>query len=239
MMHFARLLSLAVAPSTTAFRTRRLGSSQLVVTEACLGTMTWGVQNTEAEAHEQLDFALKERGVTMVDTAELYPVPLTAPEWQAGRTEEFATYLEGAGLSNMVTCPKVYRQASASRVLTLEYLDGVSLSNLEAVKQYFPEPEVALIASLNTWVGSVLQNDWCAAAQLVSATLGAILRRRARHTTGSTPTSTPATCSRSPTDASPSSTLGSSAASRRRPPRGCSTSCAPSRSATWAASRRR
>ena len=79
MMHFARLLSLAVAPSTTAFRTRRLGSSQLVVTEACLGTMTWGVQNTEAEAHEQLDFALKERGVTMVDTAELYPVPLTAP----------------------------------------------------------------------------------------------------------------------------------------------------------------
>ena len=55
---------------------------------------------------------------------------------------------------------KTYRQASASRVLTLEYLDGVSLSNLEAVKQYFPEPEVALIASLNTWVGSVLQNDW-------------------------------------------------------------------------------
>ena len=95
MMHFARLLSLAVAPSTTAFRTRRLGSSQLVVTEACLGTMTWGVQNTEAEAHEQLDFALKERGVTMVDTAELYPVPLTAPEWQAGRTEEYiGTWLE-------------------------------------------------------------------------------------------------------------------------------------------------
>ena len=57
--------------------------------------------------------------------------------------------------------------------------------------------------------------------------------------TGSTPTSTPATCSRSPTDASLSSTLGSSGASRRRPPRGCSTSCAPSRSATWAASRRR
>ncbi len=89
---------------------------------------------------------------------------------QADRTEEFATYLEGAGLSNMVTCPKVYRQASAQRVLTLEYLDGVSLSNLEAVKQYFPEPEVALIASLNTWVGSVLQNDWCVAAQLVHAT---------------------------------------------------------------------
>ena len=79
----------------------------------------------------------------------------------------------------MVTCPKVYRQASASRVLTLEYLDGVSLSNLEAVKQYFPEPEVALIASLNTWVGSVLQNDWCAAAHFA----GAIMRNSLSHST--------------------------------------------------------
>jgi len=35
--------------------------------------MTWGVQNTEAEAHAQLDYALKERGVTFVDTAEMYP----------------------------------------------------------------------------------------------------------------------------------------------------------------------
>ena len=51
--------------------------------------MTWGVQNSEEDAHAQLDYALKERGVTMVDTAELYPVPLTAPEWQAGRTEEY------------------------------------------------------------------------------------------------------------------------------------------------------
>ena len=68
---------------------RNLGSSSLLVTEACLGTMTWGVQNTEAEAHEQLDYAIKERGVNFVDTAELYPVPVNAPEWQAGRTEEF------------------------------------------------------------------------------------------------------------------------------------------------------
>lgn len=70
-------------------RTRRLGSSDLVVTEACLGTMTWGVQNSEEEAHAQLDYAIKERGVTMVDTAEMYPVPMSAPEWRAGRTEEF------------------------------------------------------------------------------------------------------------------------------------------------------
>jgi len=77
------------------FHMRKLGSSDLKVTEPCLGTMTWGVQNSEKDAHEQLDYAIKERGVTMVDTAELYPVPLTAPEWKAGRTEEYiGTWLE-------------------------------------------------------------------------------------------------------------------------------------------------
>ena len=37
--------------------------------------MTWGVQNTEEEAFEQLDYAIKVRGVNFIDTAELYPVP--------------------------------------------------------------------------------------------------------------------------------------------------------------------
>ena len=70
-------------------QTRLLGSSSLRVTEACLGTMTWGVQNSEADAHAQLDYAIKERGINFIDTAELYPVPLSSPEWRAGRTEEY------------------------------------------------------------------------------------------------------------------------------------------------------
>jgi len=57
--------------------------------------MTWGVQNSEEDAHAQLDYAIKERGVTMVDTAEMYPVPFTAPEWVPGTTEKFiGTWLE-------------------------------------------------------------------------------------------------------------------------------------------------
>jgi aryl-alcohol dehydrogenase (NADP+) len=52
----------------------RLGASGLEVTDICLGTMTWGEQSTEAEAHAQLDWAL-ERGINFVDTAEMYPVP--------------------------------------------------------------------------------------------------------------------------------------------------------------------
>lgn len=44
---------------------------------SCLGTMTWGVQNTEAEGHEQMSYAL-DRGINFWDTAEIYPVPPTA-----------------------------------------------------------------------------------------------------------------------------------------------------------------
>ncbi len=50
-----------------------LGSSDLLVTPICLGTMTFGEQNTEADAHSQLDYAL-ERGINFIDTAEMYPV---------------------------------------------------------------------------------------------------------------------------------------------------------------------
>lgn len=53
---------------------KKLGNSPIKVSEICLGTMTWGHQNTEDEAHAQLDFAL-ERGVNFIDTAEMYAVP--------------------------------------------------------------------------------------------------------------------------------------------------------------------
>jgi aryl-alcohol dehydrogenase-like predicted oxidoreductase len=65
---------------------RRLGRTDLAVSAVCLGTMTWGQQNTEAEAHAQMDFAL-ERGVNFLDAAEMYPIP-PAAETQ-GRTEEY------------------------------------------------------------------------------------------------------------------------------------------------------
>ena len=54
--------------------TRRLGQTDLQVSEICLGTMTWGEQNTEADGHEQMDYALA-RGVNFWDVAEMYPVP--------------------------------------------------------------------------------------------------------------------------------------------------------------------
>ena len=54
-------------------KTHQLGSTDLNVSNVCLGTMTFGEQNTEADAHSQLDYAL-ERGINFIDTAEMYPV---------------------------------------------------------------------------------------------------------------------------------------------------------------------
>ena len=53
---------------------RRLGRTDLEVSALCLGSMTWGEQNTQAEGHAQLDRAI-ERGVDFIDTAEIYAIP--------------------------------------------------------------------------------------------------------------------------------------------------------------------
>ncbi|AWB65857.1 aldo/keto reductase [Saccharobesus litoralis] len=61
-----------------------LGTSGLSVSKVCLGTMTWGVQNTQADADQQLAYALN-KGVNFVDTAEMYAIPPTAETY--GKTE--------------------------------------------------------------------------------------------------------------------------------------------------------
>jgi aryl-alcohol dehydrogenase-like predicted oxidoreductase len=65
---------------------RQLARTDLKVSVICLGTMTWGQQNSEAEAHAQLDYALAQ-GVNFIDTAEMYPVPPMADT--QGRTEQY------------------------------------------------------------------------------------------------------------------------------------------------------
>lgn len=63
-----------------------LPNTDIKVSKICLGTMTWGQQNTEAEAHEQMDYAL-EKGINFFDTAEAYPVPAKGETY--GRTEKY------------------------------------------------------------------------------------------------------------------------------------------------------
>ena len=72
-----------------------LGKSGILVPEICLGTMTFGEQNTQAEGFSQLDYAL-ERGLSFWDTAEMYPVP-PKPETQGATERIIGNYLKQRG----------------------------------------------------------------------------------------------------------------------------------------------
>ncbi len=86
----------------------KLGQSELRVSEICLGTMTFGQQNTAAEAEEQLDLAV-ERGINFIDAAEMYPVPARA-ETQ-GRTESIlGDWLSRKNRDSVVVATKIAGQ---------------------------------------------------------------------------------------------------------------------------------
>ncbi|MEL6582899.1 MAG: aldo/keto reductase [Pseudomonadota bacterium] len=77
-------------------RMTKLGRTGIDVSDICLGTMTWGTQNTEAEAHAQIERAL-ERAVNFLDTAEMYPTTPPGRETQ-GLTETYiGTWLAKSG----------------------------------------------------------------------------------------------------------------------------------------------
>ncbi len=73
-----------------------LGRTDVTVSEICLGTMTWGTQNTEAEGHEQMDFAV-EQGINFFDTAELYPVTPMSEDTYGDTERVVGTWFEKRG----------------------------------------------------------------------------------------------------------------------------------------------
>ncbi len=77
-----------------------LGRTGLRVSRVCLGTMTWGEQNTEAEGHAQMDYAL-ERGINFWDTAEMYAVP-PKPETQGATERIIGTWFASRGQRDKV-----------------------------------------------------------------------------------------------------------------------------------------
>ena len=74
---------------------------------------------------------------------------------EAQNLEDFVQYLH-ATQNEHATAPKVYHQYSTTRVLTMERLYGVSLTDLDVVKQYAKDPSQVLIAAMNTWFGSLM-----------------------------------------------------------------------------------
>jgi aryl-alcohol dehydrogenase (NADP+) len=84
---------------------RTLPGTALAVSETCLGSMTWGQQNSEGEAHEQLDYAVAQ-GINFIDTAEMYPVPPNATT--QGRTESYiGTWLVRQPRKTLVIASKI------------------------------------------------------------------------------------------------------------------------------------
>jgi aryl-alcohol dehydrogenase-like predicted oxidoreductase len=115
-----------------------LGRTGISVSEICLGTMTWGSQNSEQEAHDQLDYAFSQ-GVNFIDTAELYPTTPLSPETY-GDTERFiGSWMKARGNRDKVVLaskvagsgrPYIRGGAPISRAGILEAIDN-SLSRLK------------------------------------------------------------------------------------------------------------
>ena len=141
--------------------------TNLRVSKICLGTMTWGNQNTPAEGFEQMDYAL-DAGVNFFDTAELYPVPATADtyadterimgDWFAARNNRdqvvLATKIAGPGaytahIRTTGFTPSSIREAlegSLTRLKT-DYIDLYQLhwpernANFFGKRDYFPDAD--------------------------------------------------------------------------------------------------
>ncbi|MFD1314379.1 NADP(H)-dependent aldo-keto reductase [Namhaeicola litoreus] len=80
-------------------------NTNIEVSKICLGTMTYGQQNTEAEAHEQLNYAV-ERGVNFIDTAEMYSIP--GKKETQGSTERYiGSWLKDQKRENLVVATKI------------------------------------------------------------------------------------------------------------------------------------
>ena len=89
---------------------KKLGNTEIMVSEICLGTMTWGQQNNEEEAHEQLSFVI-EKGINFIDTAEMYAVPPKKETY--GLTETYiGSWLKNEDRSKIILATKISGRTS-------------------------------------------------------------------------------------------------------------------------------
>ncbi len=91
-----------------------LPHTDIEVSKICLGTMTWGNQNTEEEGHEQMDYAF-DKGVNFFDTAELYPIP-AHPDRYADTEKIIGTWFQKTGnRDKVILATKIAGKAEFSK----------------------------------------------------------------------------------------------------------------------------
>lgn len=175
----------------------RLGTSDLTVPAICMGTMTFGEQNTEAEGHAQLDHAL-DHGIDFLDTAELYAIP-PRPETQ-GRTEEIVgSWLRSRGNRNRVTiATKVvgrgdmdwFRDDGAKSRLTRAQVDEavfkslkrLGIDTIDLYQVHWPERAVPGFGSVATsWRSPKRYEDETAIEETLAALDAHVKAGRIRH----------------------------------------------------------
>jgi len=108
-----------------------LPHTNLEVSKICLGTMTWGRQNTEAEGHEQMDYAF-DQGINFFDTAELYPVP-AHPDRYADTEKIIGTWFKKTGKrENVILATKIAGKAEFTKFIRTTGFSRASI--IEAVE---------------------------------------------------------------------------------------------------------
>lgn len=142
---------------------RKLGRTDIKVSAICLGTMTWGQQNTEADGHEQMDYAI-DQGINFFDTAELYSIP-PREETQGSTEKIIGTWFEKRGnrdkvilASKMVgrTQATYFREGEISRLHRAHIMHAIegSLRRLKTdyidlYQLHWPDRDIQVFGSLN------------------------------------------------------------------------------------------
>lgn len=117
---------------------RRLGRTDLMVSAFCLGSMTWGTQNTESEGHAQIDMSL-DHGINFIDTAEMYPTNPLTKETQGDTERVIGSWIEQSGRRHdIILATKVsgqgYKNVRDGAPISAESITIALNNSLESLK---------------------------------------------------------------------------------------------------------